>query len=185
VWDEKVLFVNDEWEATPSTTKGWGEMIAGGVVGASQVIATRLGSFTDKHISTTNPTHPEPPTERVASIASTASTQTSALAENASALANKVGEVIHEGGKKIGAQLPESIRPSGQPTPEADKGDLRKMAEGGWTQLTFAAKGIVTAAGTVAGSVSQSAHRAVEHNFGKPAEAVAQGGFIRVQSRSS
>jgi hypothetical protein len=175
VWDAKILFVNDEWEVTPSTTKGWGEMIAGGVVGASQAIASRLGSYTDKHVSTTNPTHPEPPSERVASIASAASSRTAVWAETASGAALKVGAVIHEGGKKLGAQLPESLRPSGQPTPQAEKGELRKLAEGGWSQLAFAAKGIATAAGTVAGSVSQNAHKAVEHNFGKPAEAVAQG----------
>jgi len=152
-------------------------MIAGGVMGASQAIATRLGSFTDKHISTTDPSHPAPPSDRVASAASAANSRTSALAENATAVATKVGGVIHEGGKRLGAQLPESMRPSGQPIPEAEKGELRKFAEDGWTQLTFAAKGIASAAGTVAGSVSQSAHRAVEHNFGKPAEAVAQGEY--------
>jgi hypothetical protein len=52
------------------------------------------------------------------------------------------------------------------------------LAEEGWTQATVAAKGLATAATTVAGAVSQSAHRAVEHNYGKEADGVAQGKYL-------
>ena len=58
---------------------------------------------------------------------------------------------------------------------EHDKSDLRKIAEDGWTQVTIAAKGIASAAVTVGTAASESAHRAVENNFGKEHDKVAQG----------
>lgn len=176
-WDEKTLFVNDEWEQTPQTTKGWGEIIAGGVINAGNALATRLSAYTDKHVQSTNPTHPKPPSDEVVSAAARANAHTAGLSETAEAAAKQWGNALHEQGKKLGAQLPDSIvKPaSAAPTSDADKGELRKVAEEGWNQLTIAAKGLASAAGTVAGSVSGSAHKAVEHNFGKQADKVAQG----------
>ncbi|KAK1926229.1 senescence-associated protein-domain-containing protein [Papiliotrema laurentii] len=175
VWDEKVLFVNDEYEATPGApAKGWGEIVAGGVIGAGSALASRLSAFTDKHIHTTHPTHPTPPSDQVISNAAVANARTAGIAEQAEQAAQRFGEAIHEGGQKVGAQLPDSIaRPATQPA-EGDKSDFRKLAEEGWTQVSIAAKGIASATVTVAGSVSENAHRAVEHNFGRQADKVAQ-----------
>lgn len=176
MWDEKVLFVNDEYEATPGApAKGWGEIVAGGVIGAGSALASRLSAFTDKHIHTTHPTHPTPPSDQVISNAAVANARTAGIAEQAEQAAQRFGEAIHEGGQKVGAQLPDSIaRPATQPA-EGDKSDFRKLAEEGWTQVSIAAKGIASATVTVAGSVSENAHRAVEHNFGRQADKVAQG----------
>jgi len=144
---------------------------------AGNALANRLNTYTDRHVQSTNPTHPAPPSNEVISGAAIANARTAGLAERAEAAAKQFGNAVHEGGKKLGAQLPDSIvKPaSAAPTPEADKGELRKVAEEGWNQLTIAAKGLASAAGTVAGSVSGSAHKAVEHNFGKQADKVAQG----------
>jgi hypothetical protein len=71
--------------------------------------------------------------------------------------------------------LPDSIAKPASPVPESEKSDFRKIAEGGWEQVTIAAKGVGQAAVTVGTAVSGSAHKAVEHNFGKEAEGVAQG----------
>lgn len=103
---------------------------------------------------------------------------TATLAENATVGAAQVGEAIHEGGKKLGAQLPDSIAKPAEPVPQEQKGDLRKMAESNWQQITVAAQGIAQAATAVAGAVSDNAHRAIEHNFGKEADKVAQGEFL-------
>jgi hypothetical protein len=51
VWDEKILFVNDEYETgglDTSGPKGWGESIAGAALGAAQALAGRLQGYTDK-----------------------------------------------------------------------------------------------------------------------------------------
>ena len=49
VWDTKVLFVDDEYEKTAGEAqKGWGETIAGAVMGAGQMLAGRLSQYTDK-----------------------------------------------------------------------------------------------------------------------------------------
>ncbi|KAK8845398.1 hypothetical protein IAR55_006111 [Kwoniella newhampshirensis] len=176
VWDHKTLFVDDEYETggASGSNKGWGESIAGAVMGASHAIADRLNAYTDRHVATTNPEHPAPPTSNVADKAHSLETTTSSLADTAESGAQKVGSMIHEGGKKLGGYLPDSIAKSAEPVPEGDKSDFRKMAEGGWEQVTIAAKGIASAATTVGGAVSVSAHKAVEHNFGKEAEGVAQ-----------
>jgi hypothetical protein len=175
VWNEQILFVNDEHErAAGQPVKGWGEYIANTVIAGSTTLATRIATFTDKHVATTNPTHPAPPSDQVIATAAIANARTAGLAEKAEQGAVKVGEYIHDAGVKIGQQLPDSIaKPATGDTGE--KGEFRKLAEDGWTQISIAAKGIASAAGTVAGSVSENAHKAVEHNFGKQAEKVAQG----------
>lgn len=124
---------------------------------------------------TTNPTHPAPPSDEVASRAKQLKSTTGSIAESASSGAQRVGQFVHDAGQRAGEHLPESVRKLADPVPEQEKGEFRKLAEEGWTQATFAAKGIATAATTVAGAVSQNAHRAVEHNYGKEAESVAQG----------
>lgn len=125
-----------------------------------------------RHIATTNPTHPEPPSDELAARAKQMNQTTHSIAESAESGSQKVGEYVHDAGKKVANQLPDSVV---QPTPEEQKGDIRKLAETGWQQATFAAKGFAAAASTVAGAVSQNAHRAVEHNYGKEADSVAQG----------
>lgn len=50
VWDEKTLFVDDEWETAGSgPKKGWGEAIAANVVWAGQALAGRLGAHTERY----------------------------------------------------------------------------------------------------------------------------------------
>ena len=48
VWSEKTLFVDDEYETGGVARKGWGETVAGAVMGAGQAIAGRLNAYTDK-----------------------------------------------------------------------------------------------------------------------------------------
>lgn len=94
-----------------------------------------------------------------------------------------MGTYVHEGGKKLGNMLPESVAKSMQThTPEQDKSDFRKVAEEGWSQLTHAAKGLATAVGTVGVAVSENTHKAVEHGFGKEADKVAQGQYYTLQA---
>lgn len=53
-WETKTLFVDDEYEMAgkaSSQGKGWGEMVAGAVMGAGQVLADKLNSFTDQYVS--------------------------------------------------------------------------------------------------------------------------------------
>jgi hypothetical protein len=64
---------------------------------------------------------------------------------------------VHDTARDAATHLPESIRKLADPVPQ---------------------QGLATAATTVAGAVSQSAHRAVEHNYGKEADGVAQGQYI-------
>lgn len=128
-----------------------------------------------RHISTTNPTHPAPPSEQLAANAKQVNSTTASIAESAESGAKKVGQYVHDKAQQNAHYLPESVQRLGDPVAEQDKGELRKLAETGWTQATFAAKGLVGAATTIAGAVSQNAHRAVEHNFGKEADGVAQG----------
>jgi len=128
-----------------------------------------------RHISTTNPIHPAPPSEQLAANAKQVSSATGSIAESAESGAKKVGQFVHDKAQQNAHYLPESVQRLGDPVAEQDKGELRKLAETGWTQATFAAKGLVGAATTIAGAVSQNAHRAVEHNFGKEADGVAQG----------
>ena len=46
VWDERVLFVDDEWE-TPGPSKGWGEALASNLTWAGDALAQKLGARTD------------------------------------------------------------------------------------------------------------------------------------------
>ncbi|ORY25173.1 senescence-associated protein-domain-containing protein [Naematelia encephala] len=174
VWEEKTLFVDDEYETAGQSDKTWGETIASTVTGLGHALAERLGGYTDKHITETDPVHPPAPSGSVENAAASTRSATNTIAEVAESGALKVGELIHEGGKKAGAYLPDSIAKSAEPVAEADKSDYRKMAEGGWEQVTIAAKGIASATEEVATALSENAHRAVEHNFGKEAEGVAQ-----------
>ena len=130
------------------------------------------------HILTTNPTHPAPPSEEVAAQAKQLNSTTGSIAESASSGSTKVGQYVHDTAKDAATHLPESIRKLADPVPQQDKGEFRKLAEDGWTQATVAAKGFASAATTVAGAVSQSAHRAIEHNYGKEADGVAQGEYL-------
>jgi hypothetical protein len=124
---------------------------------------------------TTNPTHPAPPSEELAAQAKQLNSSTTSISNSAASGSAKVGQYVHDTAAKAAVHLPESVRKLTDPVPEQDKGDLRKLAEQSWTQATFAAKGLANAATTIAGAVSQSTHRAVEHNFGKEADGVAQG----------
>lgn len=128
-----------------------------------------------RHIVTTNPTHPEPPSDEVAARARSLNQSTNSIATSLESGATKVGQVVHDAGAKAADHLPESVTKLTDPVPEGEKGEFRKLAEDGWQQATFAAKGLAAAATTVAGAVSQNAHRAVEHNYGKEADGVAQG----------
>ncbi|KAL7418909.1 hypothetical protein Q5752_006593 [Cryptotrichosporon argae] len=176
VWEDKVLFVDDEYETGGPRTqhKGWGEAIAGAVLGAGHALADRLTGYTDKHIEHTDPVQPAPPSEGVASAARRASEATSTVASYATAGAAAIGNTIHDAGKAVGSALPDAIARPAEPVPEADKTAARKAAEGQWAQAAIAARGIAGAAVEVASAVSGSAHRAIEHNFGKEAEGVAQ-----------
>ncbi|KAK4683455.1 hypothetical protein P7C73_g6808, partial [Tremellales sp. Uapishka_1] len=180
VWSEKTLFVDDEFETaspalhTSGSTKGWGESIAGVVAGASSAIAERISSYTDRHIATTDPTHPAPPSDAVAANAKSASSATHTISEYAASTASAIGSTIHSAGKAIGDQLPDSVAKPAEPVADADKTEIRRLAEDGWEQISLAAKGVANAAITVGGAVSENAHKAVEHNFGKKAESVAQ-----------
>lgn len=133
---------------------------------------------------TTNPTHPAPPSDEVAARAKQLNSTTGSIADSASSGAQKLGGYVHDAGKSAAGYMPESVQKLGEPVPEQDKGEFRKLAEDGWTQATFAAKGIASAATTVAGAVSQNAHRAVEHNYGKEADAVAQGMSLSSATRN-
>ncbi|WWC58021.1 uncharacterized protein I303_100556 [Kwoniella dejecticola CBS 10117] len=176
LWNETTLFVDDEFETgeTAKHTQKWGETIAGAVTSAGQALAERLGAYTDRHVARTNPEHPAPPSDLTKERAEAINHGTSQLAESVEEGANKVGSYVHDAAKSVGEKLPDSIAKSSEPVKEEDKGQYRKMAEEGWEQITIAAKGIAGAAMTVGSAASQSAHRAVEHNFGKEAEGVAQ-----------
>ena len=141
----------------------------------SHQFSYRNALLISRHISTTNPTHPAPPSEQLAANAKQVNSTTASIAESAESGAKKVGQYVHDKAQQNAHYLPESVQRLGDPVAEQDKGELRKLAETGWTQATFAAKGLVGAATTIAGAVSQNAHRAVEHNFGKEADGVAQG----------
>ncbi|ORX33593.1 hypothetical protein BD324DRAFT_643887 [Kockovaella imperatae] len=173
VWDERVLFVNDEYEMAGKTQKGWGETIASAVIGASKTATERLTAYTDKHVAATNPSHPAPPSQAVAEAARNANLKTQTWAEKAEVGALKVGNSIHEGGKKLGSHLPDSIAQAAKPVPDNEKTEFRHQAESAWEQAQIAAQGIASAAAGLATSVSENAHRAVDHNYGKEADSVA------------
>ncbi|EIW67803.1 hypothetical protein TREMEDRAFT_69409 [Tremella mesenterica DSM 1558] len=171
VWDERILFVNDTDE---DGQKGWGESLAGAVLSAGQAIAERLTTYTDKHVDETNPEHPPPPSQKVTDAAGTMKSATATVAEYASAGAEAVGSFIHEGGKKLGALLPDQLAKPAPPVSEQEKSGARKIAEEEWEQITVAAEGIAGATTTVGEAMSQNAHKAVEHNFGEEADKVAK-----------
>ena len=111
----------------------------------------------------------------MASQARTLNSSTATLANAADSGAATVGEFLHEGAKQIGSAVPDSIVKPSEPVAEEDKSDLRKMAEDAYNQASIAAQGVVKATVTVGGALSESAHRTVEHNFGKEADGVARG----------
>ncbi|WWC85718.1 uncharacterized protein L201_000584 [Kwoniella dendrophila CBS 6074] len=176
VWNETALFVDDEYETGERAkhNQRWGEFIAGAVTSAGSALAERLGAYTDRHVARTNPEHPAPPSDLTKERAEASVDLSNRIAESTESGANSVGSYIHDTAKSIGEKLPDSIAKKSEPIKEEDKSDFRKLAEDGWEQVTIAAKGIAGAATTVGTAVSQSAHRAVEHNFGKEAESVAQ-----------
>lgn len=128
-----------------------------------------------RHVASTDPEHPAPPSETTANAARSAKETTDTLSTKAEAASTVIGNTVHAGGSAAASYLPDSIRPGGRPAKEEEKSDFRKMAEDGWEQVGFAAKGVVEAASTVGGAISKNSHEAVEHNFGKEAEDVAQG----------
>lgn len=198
VWDERTLFVDDEWETGGETAAkpGWGETFAQTIVGAGHSLANRIHEYTDRyvpsfilmrqcsffpadkkqsrHIAHTNPEKPAPPSETTANAARSAKETTDTFATKAEAASTVIGNTVHAGGSAAAAYLPDSVRP-GQPVKEEEKSNFRKMAEEGWEQVGFAAKGVVEAASSVGGAISGDSHKAIEHNFGKEAESVAQG----------
>ena len=113
LYDQKVLFVDDEFERPPNAapTQGWGETVAGSITAASHSLAKRLNAFTDSR--TQKPGATAPPTA-----------------------ADEVS--------------------TSQTAPKPD-------AEGTWAQLNVAAKGLASAAGTFAGSLSTNAQKAYSH----------------------
>lgn len=48
LWDEKILFVNDEYETTGEPVKGWGETVASTLAGGASFLASKIAGFTDK-----------------------------------------------------------------------------------------------------------------------------------------
>jgi len=49
VWDERALFVDDEWETTTTgPKKGWGEALASNLTWAGDAVAQKLGARTDQ-----------------------------------------------------------------------------------------------------------------------------------------
>ncbi|KAL0243970.1 hypothetical protein I308_105233 [Cryptococcus tetragattii IND107] len=175
VWDERTLFVDDEWETGGETTAkpGWGETFAQTIIGAGHSLANRIHEYTDRHIAHTNPEQPAPPSETTANAARAAKETTDTFATKAEAASTVIGNTVHAGGSAAASYLPDSVRP-GQPVKEEEKSNFRKMAEEGWEQVGFAAKGVVEAASSVGGAISGDSHKAIEHNFGKEAEGVAQ-----------
>jgi len=157
------------------TAHNWGESAASAAIGLATTIASKITSFTDNHVTTTTPLNTRKPPVEVVAGAYQANVKTAQFAEAASIKVNQMGTYVHEGGKKLGNILPESVAKSMQThTPEQDKSDFRKVAETGWSQFTHAAKGLATAVGTVGVAVSENTHKAVEHGFGKEADKVAQ-----------
>ncbi|WVQ80422.1 hypothetical protein IAT38_002527 [Cryptococcus sp. DSM 104549] len=174
LWDEKQLFVNDEYETGGEAPKGWGEAFAGTVVSAGHSLANRLSAYTDRHVAQTDPEQPAPPSATTANAARSLNLNTASVASAADSGATYVGESVHSGGATAGSYLPDSIAQPAQPVAQKDKSEFRKFAEDGWEQVSFAAKGVASAATTVGGALSGNSHKAVGHNFGPEADGVAQ-----------
>lgn len=131
--------------------------------------------LTIRHVGSTPPNRNAVPSYDTAGKAAALRNSTAHLAAKAHSTGTDLGSRAHEAGKEVSAELPQGIQNLAQPTPEHEKSDIRKMADEGWEQVTIAAKGIAGAAGTIGSSLSVNAHRAVEHNFGKETDRVAQG----------
>lgn len=50
LWDEKELFVNDEYETAGTPVKGWGETVAATVLGGATSLATKISAFTETYV---------------------------------------------------------------------------------------------------------------------------------------
>lgn len=121
------------------------------------------------------PGKPVLPTAENAAKASAVRNTTAQAAVKADEIAEKIGDKIHEGGKKLGESLPDELAKPSPAVEQGQKGEARKLAEEGWHQATIAAKGLADAAATVGSSISGNAHKAIEHNYGTEADRVAQG----------
>ncbi|GFZ50676.1 hypothetical protein JCM24511_08434 [Saitozyma sp. JCM 24511] len=174
VWDEKILYVNDEFDTAGTPVKGWGETVAATLLGGATALADRITHFTEAHIpgKTTEPK--QVPPETAAQVAALRN-QSAVLSDRADQAAVQIGSKVHEGGQALGSQLPDSLAKPAEPVAEWEKGDIRKTAESGWEQVTIAAKGAADAAARVGSAVSENAHRAIENKYGKQVDQVAQG----------
>lgn len=47
LWDEKIHFVNDEYDTAGVPVKGWGDTVAGAVTGGANFIATKIAAIAD------------------------------------------------------------------------------------------------------------------------------------------
>jgi hypothetical protein len=47
LWDEKIKFVNDEYDTAGEPVKGWGETVAGAVTGGASFIAQKISNLTE------------------------------------------------------------------------------------------------------------------------------------------
>lgn len=179
LWEEKIKFVNDEYDTAGEPVKGWGDSLAGAVTAGASFIAAKVQGLADNHIGTAKPINPTLlPSAETAGRASGIRNATAHLAANAEQTAVTIGNKVHEAGRELGQKLPEELRPAPKSatttTSQAEKGELQKLAEEGWEQSKIAAQGIAAAAITVGKSLSDNTHRAVEHNFGKESDRVAQ-----------
>jgi len=144
------------------------------VTGGASFIATKIASIADSHVGSTPAKVGTIPSRDTAGGAAAVRNMTARFDDNAHATAANAGLRVNEAGKDLAAQLPEGVQKLGEPTPEYQKGEFRKMADEGWEQATIAAKGIAGAVGMVGKSLSESTHRAIEHNLGKETDRVAQ-----------
>ncbi|ODN75920.1 hypothetical protein L202_05904 [Cryptococcus amylolentus CBS 6039] len=175
LWKAEILFVDDEYETggSPAVKKGWGESLADSLVSGGQSLATKIHGYADKHVKTTEPGTTVEPTRGEVESAKSFSHTTSSIAASASDGATAVGNAVHSAGSSVASALPNSAKID-RDLPEAEKWQIRKAAESGWEQVTFAAKGVAEAATTVGGAISSGGHQAIQHNAGKEADDVAQ-----------
>lgn len=47
MWDEKILYVNDEFDTAGTPVKGWGETVAATLLGGATALADRITHFTE------------------------------------------------------------------------------------------------------------------------------------------
>lgn len=55
LWDDKILFVNDEYETSGEPVKGWGETVASTLAGGASFLAGKIAGFTDRCVDTPLP----------------------------------------------------------------------------------------------------------------------------------